>query len=315
MLESLTPEQEAKMLEVRDYWKDYFFSCRNKVNKPEAEKFVKFIYELSSLTMPEIIYADSPMHCQKIVNELKKNETLTFESFSSYGNVSDYGWVSFYDFFTQIGVLNDEKFNTYKELLLSSSVYDMIQLTNYCIISNMPDRIERDDQGRLHCENNSAIHFIDGYEQFYWHGVYVKKDWIMNPDSITKETFMNEKNAELRRYIQEIIGNKKLIEMIGVEIIDEDIESSAPNANETPQNFPIKLYRTIVKDVLIDDYIYFLNVIDPSTKREYYLCVPEAKNVWEAKQWTFLNKKIEIRHGDVALFNLSTSYDTPLYQS
>ena len=77
----------------------------------------------------------------------------------------------------------------------------------------------------------------------------------------------------------------------------------------------MKLYKTEEKDNIINDYIYYLNVICPSTKREYYLCVPECKNVWEAKSWTFQNKKIEIRHGDVGLLNLKKEFNQPIYES
>jgi len=46
----------------------------------------------------------------------------------------------------------------------------------------------------------------------------------------------------------------------------------------------------------------------PSTDREYYISVPESKNVWAAKAWTFNNKKIEIRHGDVGLLNINKNF-------
>ena len=316
MLESLTPKQELKMIEVRDFWKEYFFSCKNSIDKVKTEEFVKFIYELSSLEKPEIIFVESPMACQKKVNELKGNEKgkQLFEEFSYYGNISNYGWVSFYDFFTQIGILNDENFNKYRDLLLCGA-YDMIQLKSYCIISNMPDRIETDEQGRLHCEENSAIHFRDGYEQFYWHGVYVPKNWIMNKEELTKEDFLTEDNAEKRRCLQEIIGNERLIEIIGVELIDEDFETSQSDSKAEVIKLPIKLYRTKDKDSLINEHIFFLNVVDPSTGRNYYLCVPECANVWAAKSWTMMDKKPEIRHGDVWLRAVGEDFEKPLYES
>jgi len=75
------------------------------------------------------------------------------------------------------------------------------------------------------------------------------------------------------------------------------------------------LYKTKEKDNIIDDYLYFLSVICPSTGRNYYLCVPGCKNVWEAKAWTFKNEKIEIRHGDVGLLNLKKEFKVPIYES
>jgi predicted nucleic acid-binding Zn ribbon protein len=103
--------------------------------------------------------------------------------------------------------------------------------------------------------------------------------------------------------------------MIGVEIIDSDYEETRPNDNVKMSKHPLNLYRTKEKDTLIDDFIYFLNVIDPSTGRAYYICVPECENVWDAKAWTFQNKKIEIRHGDVSLLNLKQEFKKPQYES
>ena len=77
--------------------------------------------------------------------------------------------MSFYDFFTQIKVFNHKGFNSFKKILLSA-IYDMIQLEGFCIVSALPDKIERDENNRLHCENDSAIHFKDGYELYFWHG-------------------------------------------------------------------------------------------------------------------------------------------------
>jgi len=182
----------------------------------------------------------------------------------------------------------------------------MIQLDGFCIVSNLPDKISRDEQGRLHCKDNSAIHFRDGYEQFYWHGVNVPKNWIINKPSITKDVFISEKNAEKRRCLKEIIGNECVIKLLDVEIIDQDKDNF---------NFPIILLKTKTKDDIIDDYIYFLNVTDPSTSREYYLCVPKCTNVWEAKSWTFKNEKIEIRHGDVGLLNIKKEFNQPIFES
>ena len=335
-IEQLTSEQEAKMIEVRNFWLDFIFSCKNTLNKEQAKEGINFIYKLTNLSSPEIIYVDSPLGCifmQYILRNLDNvgdnvrdnvwanvgnnvgnnvwinvggnvggNDEDNYK-FSSYGNISDYGWIAFYDFFTQIGVINNDNFNKFKKLLLSG-VYDMIQLENICIVCGLPDRINRDVNGRLHSESNSAIHFLDGYEQYYWHGISVPSEWIRNKLSITKDTIINEKNAEKRRCLQEILGNE-FIKLLDIEIIDKDTEG----------NLPIELYRTVNSDNLTNEYIYYLKVICPSTLREYFLCVPECKNVWEAKAWTFANEKIEIRHGDIGLLNLEKEFSYPIFQS
>jgi hypothetical protein len=374
MLEKLTQKQEQKMIEVKNYWLDYIFSCKNLINKEQAKISIDWLYKFCGLKKPIIIFLESPLSCQYAItylNEMIKSIPLNekkmaqvrdqvwaqvgvqvraqvgdqvgdqvwdqvgdqvwaqvrdqvraqvgdqvgdqvwdqvgdqYKSFSAYGNITDYSWISFFDFFHEIGILKHKDFIEFKRIL-SSGFYDMIQLNGFCIVSNLPDSIKRDDQNRLHSESSSAISFRDGYELCFWHGVSIPKEWIMNKKSISKNTILSENNAEKRRCIQEIIGSRKYAELLNVEVIDSDIDD---------KGFPIKLFRTKEKDNILNEFIYFLNVICPSTEREYYLCVPEFKNVWEAKAWTFKNQKIESRHGDIGLLNLKQEFSKPIYES
>ena len=140
----------------------------------------------------------------------------------------------------------------------------------------------------------------------FWNGIFVQDKYILDKENITKEDILKEKNAEKRRCLKEILGSEKYAKLLDIEIIDEDIDN---------YNYPIKLVKTKDKDELINDYLYFLIVVCNSTKREYYIPVPQLDNVWKAKSWTFQNKKIEIRHGDVGLLNLEKEFELPIYES
>jgi hypothetical protein len=269
------------------------------------------MYKLAGYEKPVIIYVDSPMGCQleifylkefvKKFPELKEKigesvgesvresvresvwesirvSGLEFNNFGNYGNISDYGWVSFYDFFTQIGVLNNEKFNTFKSLL-QSGIYDTIQLNGFCIVSSLPKFISRDERGRLHNNERSSIEFNDGYSIYYWHGVNVPAQWICFPETIDKKNIINENNAEKRRCLMEILGETKFAELLDLQELSTDFY----NGRE------VKLLKTKEIDNIIDDYIYFIKVICPSTNRFYYICVPpnEATDPISALSWTF----------------------------
>lgn len=309
-LEKLTLEQESKMQEVKSFWLDYIFSCKNTINKQECKLGVDFIYKLADKKSPVVVYVDSPIGCQIAVtylkefakqNFLKKDSVrdsvgdsvwaskIEYNSTAAYGSIGDYGWVSFIDFFTQIGVVNHEKFNEFRKLILSG-VYDMIQLEEFCIVSNLPDKIKRDGRGRLHCEESSAIHFRDGFEIFYWHGTEVKKHWIDDKKSITKKEILSEENAEKRRCLREILGAKEYYNIIsdgkGVTLLDEDTDK---------QGFPMRLYETSINDALINKKVQFLECVCPSTERVYNIYTPSQKatNVWAAKADTFGKKQKE----------------------
>jgi hypothetical protein len=168
----------------------------------------------------------------------------------------------------------------------------------------MPDKVTRNND-RLHCPNGSAIHFRDGYELFYWNGVLVPEEWIKDKNSITKEIFIKEQNAEKRRCIQEILG-KDFVNLFDFITLDEDIDL---------QGNKMRLLKTKQIDEIAQKHIFYYHCICPSTKREYYLCVPECKNVWEAKNWGMMNKKPAIRHGDVILKQIDAEYEFPIYES
>ena len=70
-LEKLTPEQELKMIEVKDYWLNYINSCKNSINREKAKIGIDWLYSSIGKESPIIIYLDSPMGCQIGVNYLK----------------------------------------------------------------------------------------------------------------------------------------------------------------------------------------------------------------------------------------------------
>ena len=337
-LEKLTPEQEEKMVEVKNFWLNYIFSCKNSIDKPKIKDGVKWIYELANKKEPVMVYVESPFGCQLAITYLKEvinqkpelftrdsvsasvwasvrasvwDSKIEYNNFASYGSISDYGWVSFYDFFTQIGVINNEKFNQFKDIILSG-VYDMVQLEGFCIVSNLPDKINRDNNSNLHSSNGSAIHFRDGYELFFWHGVNVIERWIKEPQTISKDEILKEGNTEKRRVLREILGAKKYYDIIsdgkGLILLDEDTDD---------MGFPMKLYETTINDDLINKKIQFIEVVCPSTERVYNIYPPSqnCKNVWEAKADTFNKKGLKYRHGDVGIIDLKKKYNHPILES
>src|SRR3990167_10650544 len=72
-LETLTPEQEKLMVETKDFWIDYIFSCKNSIDKEQAKINIEWLYDLAKVkSKPIIIYVDSPMGCQFAVAYLKE---------------------------------------------------------------------------------------------------------------------------------------------------------------------------------------------------------------------------------------------------
>jgi hypothetical protein len=364
-------EIDEKLKEIQKYWLDLLFDCKNKTNYEQAEQGIRWLYQISGLKIPQIIFVDSPLAAQKeLQNWTKKNpieiggttslagqliydkmeaqlrykgvprkyqrislhmmlkvKGLTNNVYSSVKNqlmntldkksisiggrrtgICDFGDIAWWNFFYEFGMITSEGFEPVKDFF-SSSVYDVILLDSCCIASNMPNQIHRDEWDNLHSETTSSIKFIDGYEQFYWHGVPVPNHWITDKTAIDGEMIQKETNSERRRCLFEILGTERYFEVQdGVVLLDSDFDN---------QGNEMKLFRSCKKSSLTKKYVQYLHVICPSTKRSYILYPPfqNSKNVWEAKASTFRNEAIQIRHGDVGLLNLNKEFLRPVIES
>ena len=217
--------------------------------------------------------------------------------------------MAMWDFNVRVGnLINIKEFNQLKSTL-ASGLYEAVFLKHFCFVSSMPRIIHKDFVGRMHAENSASVLFGDGYKLFSWHGVSVPKKWIEEKETINWEVILRETNAERRRCLREILGVEKYFKLQGgVHLVDVDLDD---HGNE------MKLYVSKRKDSFINQKVQFLEVVCPSTKRNYILYPPNQKsrNVWDAKASTFRNEKIEIRHGDVGLLNLEHEYEKPKKES
>ena len=140
------------------------------------------------------------------------------------GNVGNYEWVAYLDYFLQLQLIHSDRekdFNSFKELLLSG-VFDMIQFDGLCIVSDMPTKIIRNNAGRLHNPNGPSIEFNDGWSQYNING-RVLPAWIWDKAAsgeITREMFLQEKNSEIKGGIYEVLGQKKMMDLLGATEVD-----------------------------------------------------------------------------------------------
>jgi len=205
---------------------------------------------------------------------------IEFQSFGSYPSVGDYGWVSFFDLFTQIGVINHKGFNEFKEIF-SSGIYDTIQLNGFCIVSNMPSKIVRNNSGRLHNPTGPAIEFNDGYKQYYVNGRALPA-WIWEKaeaGEITKEMFLKEQNSEIKGGIYEVLGQKRMMDLLGAKQIDTRQIVHANGDVET-----VTLMKTKEKFSEIGNQPFaWVKMVCPSTGTQYLQGVePHHTNALEA---------------------------------
>lgn len=194
----------------------------------------------------------------------------------------------------------------YKNEMESYGVFDMILFVNFCIVSEFPAIIKRNAEGKIHSESSSAIEWRDGFGLYYWNGIKVPKEWIVNKDSITADTILTEKNIERRRCLMEILGHELFFKLLNVFCLDSTIDECGK---------PMKLFRSKDLDKTINEYLFYLFVVDPSTNREYFISVPPCYDVHWAKSATFNHQKIQYRQGDVGLLNIAESFEKPIIET
>jgi hypothetical protein len=164
---------------------------------------------------------------------------------------------------------------------MASGVYDTIQLNGFCIVSNMPTKIIRNASGRLHNPTGPAIEFADGYKQHYINGRALP-EWIWEKAAageITRETFLKEENSEIKGGIYEVLGQKKMMDLLGAVEIDKKEIVHSNGDIET-----VTLLKTKQKFKEIDNKPFaWVKMVCPSTGSQYLQGVePHHKNALAA---------------------------------
>lgn len=93
MIDKLTKNQREKMIKVRDYWIDKVYNCEP-TNEKYAVELVNFMYKLVGLNPPKVIFADSPLSAQIIVNLLDQKSVGASVGNSVRDSVGDSVWAS-----------------------------------------------------------------------------------------------------------------------------------------------------------------------------------------------------------------------------
>jgi hypothetical protein len=203
---------------------------------------------------------------QEVRKEVGQKVGRKFYEFAWYGNIWDYGWCAFYDFFMRIGAIGKNKDFIEFVKLLDSGIYDMIQFENVCIVSKKPIKILR--QGvKLHSEKEPAIQFRDGYSQYYLHGISFDKElWSkIVGGKLTFKQIMAIKNIEQRMTALKMYDSEKLL-------IDANAKCVHMGVNKARRKdgkiIDYTNYLYLIKDIFDED-AYFLQYACPSTGRIY----------------------------------------------
>lgn len=164
----------------------------------------------------------------------------------------------------------------FSSLYEESNIYNAVFTELICIVSKYPKKIIRDVQGNLHNPNGPAVEWEaineqTNFENYYIHGRSLPK-WIWDKSSkgeITKEMFLNESNEEIKGGMYEVMGQRKMMDLLGATVINWKIIKHANGDNEK-----VILYKTKEKFAEIDNQPFaWVGVVCPSTGSNYLLGV------------------------------------------
>jgi hypothetical protein len=208
------------------------------------------------------------------------------DGFNNYGINSLWcSWAAYVSFFRDVCGWNGSTLDRFEvdEALVKSCGWTWWH-QNVLAISDRPSVINRDERGRLHCENAPSIAYRDGWKLYHVHGVLVPEYVIEHPIEITIPKIDAEQNAEVRRVMIDRYGKDRFLVDSGAEELHRD-------------TFGI-LYRKNLKD---DEPMVVVKVKNSSPEpdgsiKDYWLRVhPDCKTAQEAVAWTFGLKEKEYR--------------------
>lgn len=244
-IEKLTPEQVAKMAELRDNWIKIGLNT-DRFTKDEAQNFSNYLYEkiLKKQTVP-VIVTDSPLSAWIIVNlfafaeKVYKPASVRASVWDSVrASVSDSVWasmgdldiisffypyltgvmnahiISFYDYFEKVLNIDYGKAKGNWKWWKSSTKFGLIYpLNSVCVISQKPTEINLVNN-RLHADGKPALQYADGFKIWSLNGVRVPQYLAETPASnLDIEFFKKEQNADIKAEFIRKYGIERMVSM------------------------------------------------------------------------------------------------------
>ena len=302
--------EETKLLSVvRNEWVNRAFNeCSNGIDTQKFETGIEWLYDrFLSLPKPQVVYCDSIVDAVLKITLIKdydkelsdftpqllqdwkdgKLETEFNNKFkdnlnlkSTYIGWSNFGWVSFYDYFTRIGVINNEDFNKY-QTLIESNVFETFEFENVVFAVKPPLKVSYNEQQISHSIEGPSIQFVDGTDYYTINGFGVSKEFFdkLYNQEYTSEDFFRESNEEKKSavisFIQSRDGDTGVYHFLkeSLKEVDTYVDKKSPEMLVGTVNSPNVGVYTLFKGEVNDVEIAYVRCYCPSTDRIFFLGV------------------------------------------
>jgi len=144
------------------------------------------------------------------------SQKLKYESFAYNDLSGDAGWVSFYDYFREIKIVNNQNFEKYIKFI-QSGVFMSLNLNGCVIACKCPSFVNFDEQGRFHSVESKAIQWADGWGVYCVNGISFDEDKFKKffiEKNYTNEDFQSVTNTEQKAVLIKHLGYEKVISLL-----------------------------------------------------------------------------------------------------
>ena len=286
MIDTLTVEQEAMLAQVRDEWLAVGLSTEP-ANRPAAEEGVRQAYRRAGMEPPSVVIWLGSPYAGCVASAMLSQDLV-------WGQVGDQVWAQVRG---QVGdQVGDAVWGQHEAgylgwcdaMQLIGVNLDVAGLSTVArnagwwwpmrdtvILTDRPDTLHRDPQGRLHCETGPALRYRDGWAIHAIHGVRVPADLIEHGWDVAR--ILEEGNAEVRRAAIELTGWQNFILAAGLTLV-----ASAPDPGNPPHELELYDLPDRLRDMYDDQARILLctngSVEPDGTRRRYGLPVPAHHN-------------------------------------
>ena len=220
-----------------------------------------------------------------VEDSVKGDLQKEFTNYSSYNGFSNYGWVSFYDFFERINVLDNFKFKQYKKLI-KSNCFNAYEYENYVFAIQPPIVITKNDSGVLNSIEDAAVQFKDGTKYYYIQGRNISEELFtkLKEDKYTMEDFSKEEDEEIKSacvsFMQQSKGEDYIVSFFRDNL--REVNTYVDKKDErylegTTKGMNVGVY-TLFKGQINNTDIAYVRCYCPSTDRMFFLGVNSEHN-------------------------------------
>ena len=133
------------------------------------------------------------------------------------------GWAEFVAFFRHVVKLEID-YTHWRHYETLSEAGPRYMGPGWCVVSERPQVLLRDAEGRPHCDDGPFVRWRDGVSLYAVHGTYIPRQVIEDPGSITVHAIMGCSNAEVRRVMVERYGIGRFTQDAKLRLVDDSTD-------------------------------------------------------------------------------------------